>query len=76
MLLKGILQKDKDNKWIIWKEDGNEYWYPHPDHNMWLKMFGEENTEVCFVIDDSNTAYYNIAILKACGPDTHEYIQD
>ena len=28
------------------------------------------------VIDDSNTAYYNIAILKACFPDTREYVQD
>ena len=73
-MINGFLHKNIHGEWIV--IEGENYYYPHPDHTMWLKIFGKENMEVCFVIDDSNTAYYNIAILKACFPDTREYVQD
>lgn len=55
----------------------------HPEHTMWLKMFAEENLPVCFEIETvaNGTSEFDvmdtdIARLKACGPDTHEYTQD
>lgn len=42
----------------------------HPDHTLWVKMWGEDDMDVCFVISN------NFACLKPCYPDTHEYIQD
>jgi hypothetical protein len=42
----------------------------HPDHGFWLKMWGEENMEMNFELQDE------FAVLKANGPDTHEYTQD
>jgi hypothetical protein len=68
MLLKGILSK-KNNKWIV--IEGEDYWYPHTEHNLWLLIHGNEDDDVCFTLDDNE-----YAILKACGPDTREYIQD
>jgi len=46
----------------------------HTEHSMWLKMFAKEGMEVCF----TSAVFENVtkAILKACGPDTHEYVQD
>ena len=68
MLLKGTLSKHND-KWVV--IEGNDYWYTHKDHNLWLLVHGNEGMEACFVIDENE-----YAILKACSPDTHEYIQD
>jgi hypothetical protein len=69
MLLNGTLQKDKNNKWIV--IEGDSYWHPHNDHNLWLLIHGKENMDMCFVLDENNNA-----ILKACYPDTREYVQD
>lgn len=67
-MLHGTLLKQND-KWVVVEKD--DYWLTHPDHNLWLLIFGVENTKVCFTID-----YNEYAILKSCYPDTHEYIQD
>ena len=55
----------------------------HPDHNLWLKVFGEEGAPVCFEVDTiaAGTSEWDVmdadvAHLKACGPDTHVYTQD
>ena len=70
MLLNGTLSK-KNDKWIV-VEDDNEYWYPHRQHNLWLLVHGYEGMKVCFQLEET-TEY---AILKACSPDTREYVQD
>ena len=55
----------------------------HPEHFMWLKIFGEEGLPVCFEVETIAHGYtewdimdMDVARLKACGPDTHEYTQD
>lgn len=55
----------------------------HPDHNMWLKMFGEDGMKVCYevttiAIGESETDVMDadVAVLKSCFPDTREYVQD
>ena len=68
-MINGFLHKNIHGEWIV--VEGENYWHPYTEHSMWLKMFGEEGLEVCFEIDENNHA-----ILKACGPDTHEYVQD
>ena len=68
MLLTGTLLK-KNKYWIV--IEGEDHWYPHPDHNLWLLIHGNEYDNVCFTLDENE-----YAILKACGPDTHQYIQD
>jgi len=67
----GIIRQSQNN-WVV-ISDGIELPI-HVDHSMWLKMFGHDGMKVCFetAIFESVTK----AILKACGPDTHEYIQD
>ena len=73
MLLRGILSKH-ENKWyvnIIEEGDWNTQYSINSNHNFWLQIWGEEDMEVCFGIDENGKA-----ILKACGPDTHEYTQD
>jgi hypothetical protein len=68
MLLNGILSKH-NNEWIV-IEDQKQH-PTHPQHKLWLLIHGEEGMNVCFILDKDNHA-----ILKACGPDTHEYTQD
>ena len=73
MLLKGTLSKHND-KWyvnIIEEGDWHTQYLIHNNHKFWLQIWGEENMETCFVLNENKQA-----ILKACGPDTHQYIQD
>jgi hypothetical protein len=69
---KGILHK-KENKWFITRTEEGEWetYYPiHQQHSFWLKIFGEEGMELAFERQGDEV------ILKANGPDTHEYVQD
>ena len=73
----GKLQKNNEGQWVIWHKkdfdicatDGGDI-PVHDKHFFWLKMFGEIGKEMNYVIEG------NYAILKAEGPDTHEYTQD
>ena len=75
--MRGKLEKIKEDLWVIWHKkdfdlcatDGGNI-PVHEQHFFWLKMFGESGKEMNYVIEG------NYAILKADGPDTHEYIQD
>lgn len=60
----GKLQKKDDRNWVV---DNTQV---HEQHFFWLKIFGENDMEVNYIIEDG------IAILKSNGPDTHEYTQD
>jgi len=65
--MKGNLKKTEQG-WFVTTDDGI---IPvHPQHSFWLTIFGEENMEMNFEFQN------NFVILKANGPDTHEYVQD
>jgi hypothetical protein len=64
----GKLYKTGWDNWLL-KVDG--VFYPiHQQHSFWLKMFAEEGMEMKFEKKNSEV------ILKAKGPDNHEYVQD
>ena len=75
-MLQGTLLQQED-KWIVALSSpddftlGTDIFNIHPQHKFWLQIWGEENMETCFVLNENKQA-----ILKACGPDTHQYIQD
>lgn len=55
----------------------------HPDHHMWLKMFGEQDMQVCFEVetiaigtDEHDVMDADVAKLKSCVPSYKEYAQD
>ena len=75
--MRGKLQKNSEGQWVIWHRkdfdmcatDGGDI-PVHEQHSFWLKMFAEEGKEMNYIIEGG------VAILKANGPDTHEYTQD
>lgn len=77
-MLYGNLIK-KQNDWYV-KTDDTEL-LVNKEHSMWLLIHGYENLKVCYEIEtiktsESETTTLNVARLKACFPDTHEYTQD
>lgn len=73
MLLKGYLSKN-DTKWyvnIVEEGDWHTQYLVHNNHKFWLQIWGEENMEACFILDENKQA-----ILKSCGSDIREYTQD
>ena len=70
---KGEMNRGKLFKtgWDNWLLKVNGVSYPiHEQHSFWLKMWAEEGKEINYVIENG------VAILKAYGPDTHEYTQE
>ena len=75
--MKGKLQKNNEGQWVIWHKkdfdmcatDGGDI-PVHEQHSFWLKMWAEEKKEMNYIIENG------VAILRAYGPDTHEYTQD
>jgi len=68
MVMKGKLFKTGWDNWLL-KVNGVSYPI-HEQHSFWLKIWGEVDKEMNYVIENG------VAILKAYGPDTHEYTQD
>ena len=55
----------------------------HPEHFMWLKMFGEEGLKVCFEVEtiaagnnEFDVMDTDVAKLKECHSETKTYSQD
>ena len=77
MIMKGKLQKNSENQWVIWHKkdfdlvatDGGNIPI-HEKHSFWLQIWGEEGKMMNYVIENGK------AILKPDGPDIHEYTQD
>jgi hypothetical protein len=96
-MIDGILNKSEDT-WIVKHNKlvhtlvGNHdyrvtledsYLDVHPEHIMWLKVFGKEGLKVCFEVEtiskgenEFDIMDTDVAKLKACFPDMHEYVQD
>jgi len=96
-MIQGILSKSNDN-WVVKHSKlvhtllgthdykvtlEDAYLDTHPEHVMWLKVFGKEGMNVCFEIEtiakgenEWDIVDIDVAKLKACFPDTHEYVQD
>jgi hypothetical protein len=94
----GTLHKT-ENGWIVRysqqihtkTQDNNEYRISlrdaelttHPEHNMWLKIFGQDGMKVCYEVktiaigeSELDVMDADVAVLKSCFPDTKEYAQD
>jgi len=69
-MLYGHLTK-KENDWYV-KTDNKEIPIS-PNHKLWLLIHAYELLKVCYELETPDS---EIAILKACFPDTHEYTQD
>lgn len=74
----GKLQKNEKGDWVIWHKKDSDLIATdggnipvHKKHYFWLQMWGKEDKEMNYIIDENN-----YAILKPDGPDTHEYTQD
>jgi len=55
----------------------------HPNHHLWLKIFGEEDLPVCFNVDTIATGQWedevidtDVAVLIACKEFHQQYTQD
>jgi hypothetical protein len=79
----GKLHKKDDNTWVVISTESTKEMPTHPEHKLWIKMFGKDGLDVCFKVEtiaDGTSEFdimdVDVAKLTSCSPDIRTYTQD